>query len=152
MSEIHIINHYPGAPGLRLFGLGTRLLPAQGIIQLKKLLTQETFWAKRRTENNIRAMLRNSDVVISIWNKKTMVGFGRATSDYIYRAVLWDVVIANDFQGAGIGKLLIAALMKSNAIKSVEKVYLMTTNRSDFYQQMGFVELSNQTLMLNTQI
>ena len=152
MSEIHIINHYPGAPGLRLFGLGTRLLPAQGIIQLKKLLTQETFWAKRRTENNIRAMLRNSDVVISIWNKKTMVGFGRATSDYIYRAVLWDVVVANNFQGAGIGKLLISALMKSNAIKSVEKVYLMTTNRSDFYQQMGFVELSNQTLMLNTQI
>ena len=152
MSEIHIINHYPGAPGLRLFGLGTRLLPAQGIIQLKKLLTQETFWAKRRTENNIRAMLRNSDVVISIWNKKTMVGFGRATSDYIYRAVLWDVVVANNFQGAGIGKLLISALMKSNAIKSVEKVYLMTTNRSDFYQQMGFVELSKQTLMLNTKI
>tara|TARA_Y100001968_G_C19167288_1_gene623878 strand:+ start:348 stop:806 length:459 start_codon:yes stop_codon:yes gene_type:complete len=152
MSEIHIINHYPGAPGLRLFGLGTRLLPAQGIIQLKKLLTQETFWAKRRTENNIRAMLRNSDVVISIWNKKTMVGFGRATSDYIYRAVLWDVVVANNFQGAGIGKLLISALMKSNAIKSVEKVYLMTTNSSDFYQQMGFKELSEQKLMLRKRI
>ena len=152
MSEIHIINHYRGAPGLRLLGLGTGLLPAKGIIKLQKLLTKETFWAQNRSQNSIRAMLKNSDVVISIWHKKSLVGFGRATSDYIYRAVLWDVVIANNFQGAGIGKLLIAALMKSNAIKSVEKVYLMTTNRSDFYQQMGFVELSKQTLMLNTKI
>ena len=151
MSEINLINHCPGAPGLRLLGLGPGFRPANGLIQLKKLLTNETFWAQKRTENNLRTMLRNSDVVVSIWHKKNMVAFGRATSDYIYRAVLWDVVVANDFQGVGIGKILISAIMKSRAIKTADKIYLMTTNSADFYQQMGFKNVNEQKLLLRRQ-
>ena len=39
-----------------------------------------------------------------------MVGFGRATTDGIYRAVLWDVVVAGDLQGKGLGRKVIASL------------------------------------------
>ena len=76
-----------------------------------------------------------------------MIGFGRATSDLTFRAVLWDIVIKNDHQKLGLGKLLLESLINSNSIKDVEKTYLMTTNCKDFYKGCGFSELTYQTLL-----
>ena len=38
---------------------------------------------------------------------KRLVGFGRATSDGFSRAVLWDIVVAGDLQGHGLGRWVI---------------------------------------------
>ena len=79
-----------------------------------------------------------------------MAGFGRATSDGIYRAVLWDIVVAGDLQGIGLGRQVVDALLAAPALKNVEKIYLMTTNSSDFYLQLGFKKSHNQELLLIT--
>ena len=149
MTEISLITHAPGAPGLRLFGLGPNFLPNRGIYKLKDLLNNHAFWASKRSAPMLRKMLANSSVIISLWKEQRMIGFGRATSDKVYRAVLWDVVIANDLQGLGLGKLIIEALVESPSLKNVEKIYLMTTNSSDFYLQMGFKLVDNQKLLIN---
>ena len=83
-------------------------------------------------------MLVGSKVVVTLWRGKRMVGFGRATSDGIYRAVLWDIVVAGDLQGRGLGRKVVEALLSTSAIKNVESVYLMTTNSAEFYKQLGF--------------
>ncbi len=80
-----------------------------------------------------------------------MVGFGRATSDGIYRAVLWDVVVAGDLQGLGLGRQVVEALLKAKAIKNVERIYLMTTKSSNFYNQLGFQISEDQKLLLKQQ-
>ena len=92
-------------------------------------------------------MLKGSAAVASLWRGKRLVGFGRATSDGIYRAVLWDVVIPEDLQGKGLGRQLVDALANSPQLKGVERVYLMTTNSAGFYQQLGFEEVAGQRLM-----
>tara|TARA_Y100001968_G_C19259155_1_gene668386 strand:+ start:504 stop:959 length:456 start_codon:yes stop_codon:yes gene_type:complete len=147
MLQTSLIHHSQGAPGLRLLGLGPGLMPSKGLEKLEDLLEEHAFWAKNRKRGELKKMLLNSSEVISIWNEKRMVGFGRATSDKIYRAVLWDVVIANDLQGLGLGKLLIKALINAPSIKCVEKIYLMTTNCKSFYSQMGFEVSTNQKLL-----
>ena len=76
-----------------------------------------------------------------------MVGFGRATSDGIFRAVLWDIVVPKDLQGKGIGRKLVKAVMHCKKISKVERVYLMTTNSADFYRQLNFEEVSTQKLL-----
>jgi N-acetylglutamate synthase-like GNAT family acetyltransferase len=92
-------------------------------------------------------MLRGSAAVASLWQGKRLVGFARATSDGIYRAVLWDVVIPEDLQGKGLGRLLVEALMSSPQLRDVERIYLMTTNGAGFYKQLGFQEVAGQRLM-----
>ena len=92
-------------------------------------------------------MLSNSTVVVSLWKDKQLIGFGRATSDLVFRAVIWDVVIASDHQGIGMGKLIIEAILTNKKINSVEKIYLMTTNSSEFYKQLGF-QINHQQLLL----
>ncbi len=148
MSGITLVQHAPGAPGLRFLGLGPGLLPRQGLLKLKLLFNKHAFWASGRSTKKLRALLAGSTVVISLWRDNRMVGFGRASSDGIYRAVLWDVVVAGDLQGLGLGRMVVTALLEAPALKNVEKVYLMTTNSSEFYLQLGFKECMDQKLLL----
>ena len=151
MESISLIKHAPGAPGLRLLGLGPQLIPSQGVLQLQKLFNKHAFWAQQRSYKQLCKLLKNSTVVISLWSGQRIVGFGRATSDGIFRAVLWDIVVADDLQGLGLGRQVVDALLTSPKLKNVEKIYLMTTNSADFYTQLGFQKSQQQNLLLLTQ-
>ena len=129
-------------------GLGPNLRPTRGLLKLRRLLNKHAFWAQGRSRQQLREMLKGSQVVVSLWRGKRMVGFGRASSDGIYRAVLWDVVVAGDLQGRGLGRRVVEALLASARVREVERVYLMTTNSAGFYQQMGFRDAAPQQLMV----
>ncbi len=148
MNSIQIIKHAPGAPGLRILGLGPKGRLVKGLQKLTALLNEETFWAKSRNYQALRKMLLNSTEIISVWNENCLIGFGRATSDKIYRAVLWDIVVKSEFKGFGIGKLIVESLINQKSIKNVEKIYLMTTKESAFYMKLGFNPEIKQKLMI----
>ena len=151
MARILLIQHGPGAPGLRWFGIGPGLKPTRGLLKLQRLLNKHAFWAANRSPNELRRMLAGSAVVVSLWRGKRMVGFGRATSDGIYRAVLWDVVVAGDLQGRGLGRMVVLALLNTPALQKVERIYLMTTKSSGFYQQLDFDLACSQVLLVKKQ-
>ena len=148
LNSITIIQHVPGAPGLMILGMGPKGRLVKGLQKLKKLLDEETFWANERDYRSLRTMLFNSTEIISIWQEDCLIGFGRATSDKIYRAVLWDIVVKSEFKGVGIGKLIVENLINQKSIKNVEKIYLMTTNKSSFYSRLGFKKEIKQKLMM----
>ena len=148
MKDICLIKHASSAPGLRLFGLGPSFKPMKGLEKLLILFNQNTLWAKNRNLRQIKKMLANSNVIITLWKKNNLVGFGRATTDQVYRAVLWDIVVSKDLQRVGLGKLIVEELLKDAKIKSAEKIYLMTTDSKDFYKQLGFKVNINQALMM----
>ena len=81
MNEATIINHSPGAIGLRFWGLGPKYLPCKALKQLQNLLDENTKWAQKRSLMDIRKTLRHSDVIVSVWRKNRIIGFGRASSD-----------------------------------------------------------------------
>ncbi|WP_411869067.1 GNAT family N-acetyltransferase [Vulcanococcus limneticus] len=148
MPHLRLLIHAPGAPGLRWLGLGPGLRPARGLWKLQRLLDQHTFWAHGRSLAQLRQMLAGSAAVVSLWNGKRLVGFGRASSDGVFRAVLWDVVIPEDLQGQGLGRQLVTALLDSPRLHGVERVYLMTTNSAGFYHQLGFQDSGGQQLLV----
>ncbi len=148
MKDISLIKHAYSAPGLRLFGLGPDFQPMKGLEKLQFLFNQNTLWAKDRTRDQIKKMLANSNVIITLWNNRDLVGFGRATTDQVYRAVLWDIVVSKDLQRAGLGKVIVEELLNDKKISAAEKVYLMTTDSKDFYKQLGFKVNINQSLMI----
>jgi ribosomal protein S18 acetylase RimI-like enzyme len=147
-----LIQHAPGAWGLRYVGLGPGLRPSRGLLKLKRLLDNHAFWAQGRCFADLRKMLAGSQAVVSLWRGKRLVGFGRATSDGLYRAVLWDVVVAGDLQGRGLGSQVVEALLAAPTMRGVQRVYLMTTNSAGFYQQLGFREAAPQHLLVKTRV
>jgi len=149
MKPVFLIKHSKGALGLRLFGLGPNLKPTKGLLKLKKFLDRNAFWAKNRKIKDLKQCLANSDVIISIWSNNEPVGFGRALSDGVYRAVLWDIVIDQDHQGKGYGKMIVKNLLDSNKLKRTKKIYLMTTSKKMFYSQVDFKEVVSQKLLVH---
>ena len=139
-APIRLIRHRQGAWRLRWW-------PGQ-LQQLQGLLDAHSFWAQGRSPAQLRRMLAGSQAVVSAWRGPQLVGFGRASSDGVFRAVLWDVVVAGEEQGRGLGRRLVEALMNAPAVAEVERVYLMTTNSAGFYTQLGFAESQAQRLML----
>ena len=148
MAPIRLVHHAPGAPGLRLLGLGPSFIPSRALLKLQRLFDRHAFWARGRSFEQLRRLLAGSDAVISVWRGKRLVGFGRATSDGFSRAVLWDIVVAGDLQGHGLGRRVLEELLHAPAVVGVERVYLMTTKSAGFYCQLGFQTADPQQLMV----
>jgi N-acetylglutamate synthase-like GNAT family acetyltransferase len=62
--------------------------------------------------------------------------------------VLWDVVVARDVEGQGLGRQLVEGLLASPSVAGAERVYLMTTNSVGFYERLGFRLVGSQKLMM----
>lgn len=116
--------------------------------QLQELLKVSAFWAKERTVEGLAIAISNSNPVITVWDSDRLIGHARATSDGIYRATIWDVVIALDYRGLGLGRKLVTTVLQHPLMCNVERVYLMTTHQQKFYEQIGFKQNSSSTLVL----
>lgn len=139
-GDIRLIRHRAGA--LRLW------LPPSRLGQLQQLLDQHSFWARHRSRGQLLRMLLGSQAAVSAWDGQQLVGFGRASSDGVFRAVLWDVVVSTPLQGRGLGRRLVEALLHCPAVRRVERVYLMTTNSAGFYRRLGFEASHRQHLLV----
>lgn len=119
--------------------------------QLQQLFQLTAFWARDRAIEDLKIAIANSNPVITIWDRDLLVGFGRATSDGIYRAAIWDVVIHPDYQGAGLGRKLVQTVLSHPNVCRVERVYLMTTHQQAFYEKIGFQYNTSTTMVLHNQ-
>ncbi|MBM0743328.1 GNAT family N-acetyltransferase [Phormidium sp. CLA17] len=127
--------------------------------QLQALFNLAAFWARDRRPEDLQIAVANSDPVITAWDttveafshKQRMIGFARATSDGIYRATIWDVVIHPDYQGAGLGRKLVQTVISHPKLSKVERVYLMTTHQQSFYEKIGFESNTSTTMVLHNQ-
>lgn len=142
----------PRKDGVRLIQHSILKLRLQWHIEdLRCLLDRDSFWARGRRLRDLRKMLNGSQAVVSAWHGSDLVGFGRATCDGVYRAVLWDVVVAAEHQGQGLGSELVTMLLSHHHVARVERVYLMTTNSAGFYTKLKFHEHHGQKLMIREQ-
>jgi|GEM_PF-415902 len=121
------------------------------ITKLLDLFQIATFWAKTRQPSDLAIALENSDPVVTVWDADKLIGFARATSDGIYRATIWDVVIDPHYQGAGLGRKLVETVLSHPKISKVERIYLMTTHQQKFYEHIGFSYNSTTTMVLYNQ-
>jgi N-acetylglutamate synthase-like GNAT family acetyltransferase len=118
------------------------------LIQLQTLFEQVAFWAQGRSLEDLSIAIANSEPVVSVWDGERLIGFARATSDGIYRATIWDVVIHSDYQGRGLGRKLVQTVLSHPRMSRVERVYLMTTHQQQFYERIGFECNSSTTMVL----
>jgi ribosomal protein S18 acetylase RimI-like enzyme len=117
--------------------------------QLKQLFDVHAFWARDRRIEDLRIAIEHSNPTISVWDGDALIGFARATSDGIYRAMIWDVVIDEQYRGLGLGRRLVNTLISHPALDRVERVYLTTSHHQNFYERLGFVRNDTATMILD---
>lgn len=116
--------------------------------QLVDLFQAAAFWAKDRTREDMAIAVAHSYPLVTAWDGPKLIGFARATSDGVFRATIWDVVISPDYQGGGLGRKLVETLVAHPHMSRVERVYLMTTHQQGFYARIGFEENPSTTMVL----
>lgn len=117
------------------------------LTQLQKLYNRSAFWAINRQIEDLEIALDRSEPVISAWDEDKLIGFARATSDGIYRATIWDVIIDPNYQRLGLGRKLVETVLDYPCMKRVERIYLSTTYQQNFYERLGF-EINSSTTMV----
>lgn len=98
----------------------------------------------RRPIKKIKIALENSFLIACIFSyhksKKTLIGFARATSDQSFNATIWDVVIHPEFQGKGLGKILMNQIIQQLRYYDISTITLFADPQViKFYNHLGFI-------------
>jgi GNAT superfamily N-acetyltransferase len=86
-----------------------------------------------------RQAFRNSEAVVFVWKDERMIGFGRAISDGAYQAALYDMVVAADHRGQGLGRQILETLLKK--VGPCNVILYASPGREGFYEAAGFDRL-----------
>ncbi len=108
-------------------------------------LFQTTGWNKRYqfTPDDLERAIKNSWHSLSIFNNKTLIGFGRIISDGIHHAFIVDLIIHPDFQRKGIGSQLLQRLIKQCKDSNLRDIQLFSAkDKCEFYEKFGFEKRS----------
>ncbi len=88
------------------------------------------------TAKEQETIFTNSYAVVFVYHKETLVGVGRALSDGVCQAAIYNIALEEEFQGNGTGKKLINLLL--DQVKG-QNVILYTHPRTvALYEKMGF--------------
>ena len=95
-----------------------------------------------KDENVIIEALRNSVIIKKIIVDNKAVGMARAIGDGLYYLIV-DVVVNKEYQGKGIGKILIEEIVKEvyNKTKDGQKASINLVSmqgKESFYEKCGF--------------
>ena len=91
---------------------------------------------KKREPEKFEIVFRNSSIKVFAFHGTKLVGAGRALSDGLWRAVIYDVAVLPDYQGKEIGSKIIRHLTRT---ANVDLVMLFAApGKEIFYERFGF--------------
>jgi ribosomal protein S18 acetylase RimI-like enzyme len=104
-------------------------------------LYKDVWWAHDRARAQVQNLLKWSDLVLGLCDEadNQLVAFARVLTDRTFRAFIFDVIVAADHRGRGVGHRLMEELLSHPIISGVELVELYC--RPDlvaFYESLGF--------------
>lgn len=78
----------------------------------------------------------NSYTVVFVFDGDKLIGFGRAISDGAYQAGLYDIAVLPEYQGKGIGKMIVTDIIKS--LPNCNFILYAAVGKEGFYERQGF--------------
>ena len=141
-------------PGGRSYPRGVRLTHELTASQIDDLvaLYQTAWWSVGRSRAEVEAMLAGCVPFGFIDDAGRLVGFARAITDGVYKALVCDVIVAEPHRGTGLGERLIDAVLAHPRVAGAAHVELYCLPALiPFYRRWAFTEeLGEVTLMRRT--
>lgn len=105
-------------------------------------LRKSVGWQNKRSDEKWKEILSKSFFVYSVWDKDKLIGMGRILEDGIV-CIFYDVVVHKDYQGKGIGGMIVEKLLDQVKDKDYASVSLFMDPKNvkflkPFYEKYGF--------------
>lgn len=78
----------------------------------------------------------NSFVTVFVFDEEKLIGFGRAISDGVCHAAIYDVAVLPEYQGKGIGKMMIEAII--GHCPNCSFILYASPGKEKFYEKLNF--------------
>ncbi|MFL7941387.1 GNAT family N-acetyltransferase [Priestia megaterium] len=92
---------------------------------------------KNHDEEKIKKVFQSSNAVAIAYDEDNIAGFGRALSDGVFNAAIYDVVVDEHYQYKGIGQQIVENLLAQ--LNDISCVHLVSTaGNEEFYKKAGF--------------
>ncbi|MDD2335644.1 MAG: GNAT family N-acetyltransferase [Geobacteraceae bacterium] len=82
-----------------------------------------------------RRAFEASHTVVFVYHGDQLIGFGRAISDGIYQAAIFDVAIVPEFQGRGLGRDIMTSIL--SRISHCNVILYASIGKEEFYRTFG---------------
>ena len=109
------------------------------IEQLHALYLRE-WWTADRSLEETRCCVEGSQVCIGLTDDSgNLIGFVRAVTDYTFKALIFDVIVAEAHRGTGLGDRLIELVLEHPDLANVKHFELYCRPEiAPFYARHGF--------------
>ena len=105
------------------------------------VMYETEWWTKGRTLTDIQIMLQNSDIVIALVGpqNKELIAFARVLTDYVYKAIIFDVIVHASYRGKHIGEKVMNEIIEHPSLKKINHFELYCRPEMiPFYERWGF--------------
>jgi ribosomal protein S18 acetylase RimI-like enzyme len=87
-------------------------------------------------------MIDHANLIVSAWDGTKLIGIGRALTDFSFCCYLSDLAVDRDYQRAGIGRALVAAVLEQIG-DCCSLILLSVPEAMEYYPKLGFEEIKN---------
>ena len=104
-------------------------------------LYRHEWWTDQRGEDDVAHMLQHTDLVVGVCADPgaQLVGFARVLTDRTYKAVIFDVIVAQTHRGTGLGRRLMQYVVDHPMLTQVRHIELYCKPElNPFYERCGF--------------
>jgi GNAT superfamily N-acetyltransferase len=99
-----------------------------------------SYWAEGVPRDIVARSIRHS-IPFGLYDGQAQIGFARAITDRATFAYLADVYVEEEYQGQGLGKLLMRAVMAHPDLQGLRRWMLGTRDAQGLYRRYGFTEM-----------
>jgi GNAT superfamily N-acetyltransferase len=93
----------------------------------------------RLSPEEMLAAIESSCFCVATYAGDRLVGFGRVVSDKVVHAMIYDLIVIPEFQGAGIGERILARLVEWCIEAGIRDIQLFCAGgKREFYEKRGF--------------
>jgi len=106
-----------------------------------------SYWGVGRSRAVVERSIQNS-LCFGVYHSGRQIGFGRVVTDFAVFAYLSDIFVIPEFQGRGIGKILVRSMLEHPQLQGLQVMLLRTRDAHGLYEQFGFRALPRPEEMM----
>ena len=113
-------------------------LTEQQVHELVRMYQNE-WWTEGRQLSQVQEMLRHPDLIVAVCEGERLEAFARVLTDFVFKAVIFDVIVDAVYRSQGLGRLLMENIVNHPSLQPVKHLELYCLPALlPFYEQWGF--------------
>lgn len=111
-------------------------------------LYKKHWWCNNRDLEQVRQCVKHSSINIAILDNNKLIGYARILTDFVFKALIFDVIVDEKYQNQGLGKTLVEYIKHHQKLQNVQHFELYCLpEMKDFYNKYGFNAIKDITLL-----